>query len=327
MSGTSRPAVNPVTGPESTSHRGESLPFVLFRDFSAAYDVFPLKVIDIDGTLRKEIVSPLVDSLAAHVPSLLIKDLSDIQRLTKLRTPSNVYVVTLDGGTYFPHYDFSISVTRTALTVGTVASGPYARVPRDGSPHLTTRGIQLERHYRTHGYGRPIVLCDDGIGTGQSLSRIVSILRSLSITIDRILVLVNPDQLPHIDRIDVASLYDDIHACLWLNERDLFWGLPRSGLSYAPSDAFLAECGIPYTIDVKMVQERIGLARDIAESFRHDCLQANVKFWERLELHHSRPLTSADCPRLLLPVGPLNDPGSRIVDYIRSIDDPSFTYL
>ena len=301
--------------------------FVLLRDFPFAYDSFPLKVIDIDDKLQDIVVRPLEHALRSVVEDLRIYDLKAIHEITRTVCDQACYTVTLDGGTYFPHFDFSVEVTRAALSWNAVASGPYLRVPRDGSPNLITRAVQLERHYRKHGAGRPVVLCDDGIGTGQSLARIIQVLRDINMQVQRIVVLLNPGKIEQIQHIEVQALILCLKRSAWLSDRDLVWGLPRSGLSVSKEDGNPAACGVPYTTDDEIAEARIGLPKDAASRLRSSCIEVNREFWKFLEERHHRPLFVSDCPRLQLPVGPLANPETRILEVIEEVADPSFNML
>jgi hypothetical protein len=112
-------------------------------------------------------------------------------------------------------------------------------------------------------------------------------------------VFINPRNVPAIGNVDVETLIPTTDTPLWLSERDLYWGLPRSGLSFSLSDEMNPVYGIPYTISTAMVEERIGIMGDAATWFREQCIRSNIAFWELLEHFHNRELLIKDCQRLL----------------------------
>ena len=111
-------------------------------------------------------------------------------------------------------------------------------------------------------------------------------------------MLLNPRSVAAVENIDVETLLPFKESHLWLSERDLYWGLPRSGLSFAPSDEMKTSSGIPYTFTEEMVHARIGLNGSVAPPFRKTCLMLNKDFWQLLEHYHNRSLFLHDCSRL-----------------------------
>jgi hypothetical protein len=163
------------------------------------------------------------------------------------------------------------------------------------------------------------VLCDDGIGTGRSVRSILDIMSDLQLDVTRIYVLVNPACLTNVGGVEVTTLIDTPSDVLWLSERDLYWGLPRSGISLTPMDICDTTWGVPYTADRELVETRIGLQGQAAVDFRTRCLALNRDFWALLEQHHNRHLFVDECPRLSFFADQLGLAGIRIVDLLDDI--------
>lgn len=304
--------------------------FVLLNDFEVAYDRFSLKVVDATPHLEAAILLPMRAALKAVVADLQEYSQKRMQELIHAANLGPCYLLTLDGGSYFRDHDFSIEVTRACYRLKDIRGGPMFRLPRSPGHQLVQQAMRLREHYIHTGESRKVVLCDDGIGTGRSLESIVGLIRDVHLAISEIVVLVNPSQrrrVSHIDsHIDVRTLIQVETPFIWLSERDLFWGLPRSGLSFTGTHELSVEAGIPYTIDVPMVMQRIELAEDQAVEFRRRALELNVLFWEMIEDNERRELRIADCPRLQV-LEQVTHPETRIVDFLRSINRPEYRVI
>ena len=283
---------------ETTPSRGAGT-FVLLEDFEHAYDNFSLKVHDAGGYLVDHILRPMKEELAKEVDSLESHGLEELRTATASSVDPRFFVVTLDGGTYFSFSDFSFEITRACLDYSHSTAGPYFRLPREMGSQLVHQALRLKRLYEERGASRPIVLCDDGIGTGGSLRKLIALLRDLHLQVHSIFVLLNPLRLTSLEDIEIHTLLPLESPHIWLSERDLYWGIPRSGISFASSeDRLTPEHGIPYTISVSMVESRIGLDGPSAARFRSRCLALNIQFWSYLERTHNRPLLASETKRL-----------------------------
>jgi hypothetical protein len=225
------------------------------------------------------------------------------------------FVVTLDGGIVFPFADVRIEITRAADSIRNSAEGPYMRVARGMAPQLGQQATTLSNAYKASSK-TSLVVCDDGIGTGGTLRRIIHLLAQFSITISRFITITNPENRTEIDGVPVTTVYPTSEGFIWLNERDLYWGLPRSGLSIYRPNQFVAIGGVPYTLSVAMVKNRIGLSDESSPRFRQANLTLNKLFWQHLEKMHGRQLTLKDCSRLQFFGDHLGDPNFPIVELI-----------
>lgn len=271
--------------------------FILVSDFWEAYNTFELKqttsIPEIDGTIRPQVKSALKNAVGDF------ESISPAQLRNKVRytLPEDAYVITLEGGCVFSRYDYSIEITRACTQVKHAAVGPYIRVPRPLAAHLSQQFLNLKVDFEKSGKNY-VVLCDDGIGTSSTIKRILSGLHDVGITVQKVVTITNPNNKSDINGIEVNTLYRSNEEYNWLNERDLYWGLPRSGLSTCFDGSFVGLGGIPYTINKNMVISRIGIDPEKAEQFRQTCINANMTFWKILEKFHGRRLEIRDCGRL-----------------------------
>jgi hypoxanthine-guanine phosphoribosyltransferase len=312
-----------VVTPEYT-RSSASAPFVLLEDFWHAYDVFPLKAVGINDRLLETVVEPMRAALAAAVPSLVIKSDDEIGHQIDDVDWDSSFVITMDGGTYFRRADFSFEITRATHRFDRAGASRFLRLSRDGRPLLVQQGIQLHTRYERQGKAKPIVLCDDGIGTGHSVARVLETLSELHLDVQRIYVLINPRGIEDVRGVEVVTLLDTPLDVLWLSERDLYWGIPRSGVSLTPVDVMRTTWGIPYTADVDLVEARIGLRGDHAAQFRRRCLELNATFWHLLEEHHRRSLCFEDCVRIEFFASQLGLRARPIVDVLHEIRGDDF---
>lgn len=266
----------------------------MLEDFSSAYDSFELSHPDEKFiNMPEQLVTPLKDQVSS------ITTISDELIYEKIRDQiyGNYFVVTLDGGSYFDKYDFSFEVSRTCLKLEHIRNGPLFRMPREGSSQLIQQGMSLREIYQRDGADKPIALCDDGIGTGESLERIINILDQLNLNTNKIFVLLNPRKISSIRSTDVYTIFKIKNDYEWLSQRDLIWGLPRSGLSFSSTDNMQKIYGIPYTIDNLMIEKKIAKFND-TNQFRDEILQINIDFWLKLEKVHEKKFFLDDCKRI-----------------------------
>lgn len=240
----------------------------------------------------------------------------------------DAFVVTMDGGSYFDSFDFSFEITRAVYQLSDVLDEHFFRMAREGKPGFNAQALRVRAQYRERASARPIVLCDDGLGTGRSVREVLTSLAALGLKVDRIVVLLNPSGLRDIDGVPVQTLVDAASSDdLWLSERDLFWGLPRSGVSFTRFDDHNPCFGLPYTIDVRMAESRIGLPPPIASSLRSDVLELNRLFWTILEDYSGGHLRFADCPRLAFVPEYVETRTQRIVDFLDQISHEGFEVM
>lgn len=293
--------------------------YVILRDFVHAYDLFPLKVIDADDWLERHVLRPLIDAFQDAFEELVVLELAGIRSTLGAVGDDRHFVVTLDGGSYFKEHDFSFDITRTCYDLKSMYGGGFPRLPRAPRPQFYNQAVQLRDAYIRRGQHRQVLLCDDGIDTGDSLREIIRLLRQIDVPIDRILVLLNQHGLDRLDDLEVTTAFTDVDLPYeWVSERDLYWGLPRSGLSFTWPDSVDNRYGIPYTIDERMIQERMRVPFEHVGAIRNACITANIAFWEYLERGHMRALTFEDCDRLAF-FHRIGGERVRIVDYLESI--------
>lgn len=280
---------------EETPHNRAK--FVLLCDFWDAYKTFELKqttsIPEIDGTIRPQIITALKNAVNSFESIELAYLRSEVQRVLS----DDAYIITLDGGVIFNRFDFSIEITRACTKIADANIGPYVRMPRPSAAHLNQQFIDLKADFSKTNK-KEVILCDDGIGTGGTVKRILNGLKEVQINVDSIFTITNPNNLSRLDGVSIRAFYTSHEEYNWLNERDMYWGLPRSGLSIGRDLSFVGLGGIPYTINKKMVISRIGIAPDKAEDFREACIAANMTFWKLLEKFHGRKLEIRDCARL-----------------------------
>lgn len=272
--------------------------FILLADFWDAYKNFELKqttsIPEIDGKIRPEVIAALeraVGHLDVYTPD-------EIRPLIEPLIDPSSFLITLDGGVLWPSYDFSLEVTRACIGLEGVTTGQYIRMPRVSVGQLNQQCLNARHKYEFSGKSS-VTVFDDGIGSGLTMERIIAGLNDADVEVKSIVTVTNPNSIKAISGVSVSSVnLGTSEGYIWLNERDLFWGLPRSGLSIANHDGFIGRGGLPYTINNKMVRTRIGIAPAKCEEFRQACLGANIYFWKLLEGFYKRKLILKDCARL-----------------------------
>lgn len=301
--------------------------FVLLKDFWSAYDPFPLKVVGLQQRLERHIVAPMENALRERVGTLRTVDRDEVDDAVSDLGLKDYFVITMDGGSSFDAFDFSFEITRAAYQLSDVLAGRFFRMARQGKPAFYQQTMRVRSLYKEHGHGRPIVLCDDGIGTGTSVREVMASLARLDLVVTKVIVLINPNRRDAVDDTPVVTLVKTQKDVLWLSERDLFWGLPRSGVSFTRWDDVNPRFGLPYSIDADLASARIGLSLEVAKAFRQDCLAINERFWLLHEQAHGRPLQFTQCPRLAFLPEYVNVASLRVASFLAEISDPDFRVM
>jgi hypothetical protein len=294
--------------------------FILLCDF---LDSFSKMKFDIDhDIIMSDIILPFRENLKKFIPNLMLIELDEIRKQIARKVDERYFVITMDDGTYFQNFDFNFNITRTAYEIANVKSGPYFRIPRTQGRNIISQGQLLLDLYTKLGNKKPIALCDDGVGTGGSLKKILNILNELKIHPTKLFVYLNPNNLDSIGNNDIDTIFKIEEPYNWLSERDLFWGIPRSGvnckINIKDKDY---QVGIPYTIDRDMIINRIADFGYKTDYFRELCLNINIELWGRVQSMINKDLLMKDFDRLNAFAVKKN---MKIDDYINSINNPNY---
>lgn len=289
--------------------------FILLADFWDGFRLLEVRHLSAEPFIRHSVQEPMYDAIRNAIPTVTILSIEELRKRANSVIEPEECVVTLDGGILWPSANFRIDITRAAESIRTSVEGPYRRVPRGMAPQLRQQAMSLRDVY-SESQKRKLVLCDDGIGTGETIRRTNQLLQDLDLNVSRIITVTNPRKLDNVDGIPVTTIYPVDEQFIWLNERDLYWGLPRSGLSMHKADLFVALGGMPYTVSIEMARSRIGLPEAGVAEFRRTNLSLNKRLWRHLEALHGRTLTVKDCSRLQFFGDSLGNADLRIVDLI-----------
>jgi hypothetical protein len=302
----------------------ESQSLTVLCDFARAYRAFEWRTVGVPDWIRNDVVEPLHRALEEALPRVTIRSAAEIRHAIRQCTGLNDhYRVTVDGQSYFRgHVDFDL--TRIAPSRGELLRGPYERGLRHSDSSVYLRGNRVVAQYRSTGGDRPIAVCDDGISTGRSMKEVVINLKDHGVTPALIVVLVNPRSIKQIEGVKVINLFDCEAHSAWLNERDLYWGLPRSGVSMRGAREDSHNIGVPYSLAVELLTSRIGISPDAAASLRPKILEVNQIFWQRLEEAYGQKLCLRDSLRLQGLTERLDFDDGRIVGIIREVAQETY---
>ena len=300
--------------------QAESQCFILLSDFWEGFRLLEARHDSAESFIRTRVQNDMYVALRKAMPKVTILPIDELRlKAISVIRPDDEFVVTLDGGILFPSANFRIEITRAADSIQRSICGPYMRVARGMTPQLRQQAINLRAAYSI-AQGKPIVLCDDGIGTGTTIKSITDLLKQVGISVTRIITITNPKHVAEIDGIPITTIHQTEADSIWLNERDLYWGLPRSGLSVHRANQFVAIGGVPYTLSNAMATNRIGLPEIVTPAFRRENLTLNKLFWKCLEDMHGRSLTLKDCSRLQFFGEHLSNTDLSIVDLIEQTE-------
>jgi len=292
--------------------------FLLIEDFRLSLQKAPFRIDRLEET--DEVLS-IAQDMHAHLDrctrKLELIQVSDIwSSLREFIDPQSDYVVSLDGDFLIRDPDAMIEITRAARSIEEAENAMFVRIPRSIGTGVLGQVKYIEHQFHLSEKER-VVLFDDGLGTGKSMKRIIELLNEVHILPDRVVVLANPHCHSQIDGIPVKSVFSVPPSSAWLNERDLYWGLPRSGVSLIPRGKSVGLGGVPYTSSKILIQNRIGLHENYADQFYVAALQTNARLWSTIDHAHARKYPFRDCPRLAVYAEARGiDPDRSISNYI-----------
>lgn len=273
-----------------------TIQFTLIRDFWPLYNTFSLRARKLSPEIER-LRDSFIRCLEVAVGVCNILEIESVWQETDSIGTGNSFVVTLDGGILYRNHHFRIEITRACTSLPSAIRGPYLRLSRQFAPLLNQQVLTLSQVF-SRSDKQDIILCDDGIGTGGTFRRIIELCHQLGLPVAAVVALTNPLGLKDIAGVAVRSLDPQRGQGAWLNERDLFWGLPRSGLSISEQGRFATVGGVPYTACEEMAVERIGLPVHKARSFIETALEINRSFFLLHEKFFGRSINFPDVPRL-----------------------------
>jgi hypothetical protein len=297
--------------------------FDLLQDFWRALPKLDIAGIDLAHVDREyvdvEIRERLTTALETLEGSVSRYDFIWLEKKANSTVREDEFCIALDHGIYFSKADFLLDVSRTAANLRRTGSQYLTRLPRellDMPSQLAALSSRLATSRK-----RRVVIADDGLATGQTLSMVIQRCRDYDIEVRRAIVCCNNTELTRIDdSVKISSIVRHSPGRPWLNERDLYWGLPRSGLTLATKTKASRSYSIPYSLTTRLVIQRIGV-EDEANEFRISCLRANRKLWAMFEKAAGHPLFFEDCPPLRFFPDVLGYRDKRVVDLLTELID------
>ncbi len=280
-------------------------------------DVRPEKV---DRRAIDELVrEPMFEALRAASAPLALYDLVRLREQASERMVYDEFWATLDHKVYFREAAFELDQTRTADDLSRLGTKSLRRRPRADKEDLHEQTARLARAFEQSS-ATSLVVADDGIGTGRTMSRVVDACLARDLPLSRIVVCCNNTEHRDFRGVRVESIVKYTAGRAWLNERDLYWGLPRSGIPLAT----LPGTGIPFSIDALRVTQRIEV-EDHVEAFRTECLRANAELWRQLGRTAGRALTCEDSPLLRFVPEFLGLRDMRVVELLERLATKEYT--
>jgi len=268
----------------------------------------------IEDSVRK----PMLDALRAAAGPLAQYELGRLRERASEHEAYGEFWATLDHKVYFQDADYELDQTRTADDFRRLGTRSLRRRPRAVTDDLHTQVARLADVFRESG-ATAVVVADDGIGSGHTMSRVVEACIARDLPLTRVVVCCNNTDHRDFQGVPVESLVKHTPNRAWLNERDLYWGLPRSGIPLAS----MPGTGIPFSIDPLRVTQRIEV-EDHVDAFRSSCLLANAELWRQLERTAGRELTCEDSPLLRFVPDVLRLPKESVVDLLERLANTDY---
>lgn len=242
--------------------------------------------------IEDSVREPMFEALRAAAGPLAQYELGRLREQASEHKTYGEFWVTLDHKVYFQEADYELDQTRTADDFTRLGTKSLRRRPRADTDDLQMQVARLAVAFG-EGHATTVVVADDGIGSGHTMSRVVEACIARDLPLTRVVVCCNNTDHRDFHGVPVESIVKHNPNRAWLNERDLYWGLPRSGIPLAS----MPGTGIPFSIDPLRVTQRIEV-EDHVDAFRSSCLLANAELWRQLERTAGRVLTCEDSPLL-----------------------------
>lgn len=292
--------------------------FDLLRDFWVSIQGLAVRGVDpanLDRRLINDAVrAPMIRAFETAEYKVSSWELDWLRKRTAEAIGHDEFCVTLDRREYFAEAQFQLDLTRSISDMKRTGSQYFQRRPRQRENSLAKQ-LRALKGALIQNRSSQVVLADDGLSTGQMLTIVIDECAGNNLKVNRVVVCCNNTHIQNIGEVAVASVVKSHFGRPWLNERDLYWGLPRSGLSFAPGDDPDRFYGIPFSFDARLVQQRIGIEDRVTE-FRAACLEANIVLWRQFEKMAGARLCCEDCPSLGFVPDVLGKPGFRVVDLL-----------
>lgn len=242
--------------------------------------------------VERAVREPMFDALRAAAGPLAQYEPARLREQASDRKGYGEFWATLDHKVYFQDADYELDQTRTAEDFTRLGTKSLQRRPRADTDDLETQVARLAGVFEAS-HATALVVSDDGIGSGHTMSRVVEACLARDLPLTRVVVCCNNTDHTNFLGVPISSIVRHKSNRAWLNERDLYWGLPRSGIPLAS----MPGTGIPFSIDQLRVIQRIEV-EDQVDTFRTSCLMANAELWRQLERTAGRVLTCEDSPLL-----------------------------
>lgn len=289
----------------------------LLLDFWQAFSLMEVRGLRAEKAdaraIEESVRQPMFDALTQASGPLARYELELLREQASALMTYDEFWATLDHRVYFARAGFELDQTRTADDFRRLGTKSLRRRPRADKEDLHA---QVERLAGVFDASRAaaLVISDDGIVSGQTMSRVVAACLERGLPVRRVVVCCNNSEHREFKGVPIESIVKYTFDRAWLNERDLYWGLPRSGIPLAS----LPGTGIPFSIDPLRVTQRFEID-DPLDTFRTACLRINAELWRQLERAAGRALKCEDSPVLRFLPEEFNLRGQRVVDVLERL--------
>ena len=258
-------------------------PYFLTNDLEVTSGI-PKDKLDWLEDIRKQTISILNNAFSNEVCISVIPHNIGVEFFEEQRI-NDSFTIAADGWIYVENPDIAFDSTRMYPDERGILENKkwYSILTRDGKK-LESQKILIPYEKRQN-----IGLYDDWLFSGDTLRAILANLPN-GVTKYRVNVLLNFSGLESIWSSQVNSFYTG-NCVDWIDERDFFYGVEKSGASIFPGGIV---SGVPYISSPKMVSEKGSIPKDKSKEFCLKMLQVNKQLWQLID--ENRQLW--DVPRL-----------------------------
>ncbi len=228
-------------------------------------------------SIRKNTINTINSIFGAEVTELI--KYQDIKKFFASKNNENECIIGLENWIYIPDADFNFNSTRTSPSEEALFDKKlwYQITQRDWDD-LEKQIIELQEMYKKSKKTK-VIVCDDGIFSGDTLKKTIEIFQKAWIQIDCIRVALNFSKKDSLDGIPIESMYAPKEYIDWIDERDLFYWMPMSGASIKNGKKIY---WIPYIANQKIASQKASIPTEKSKRFCKNMIEQNQYLWEAI---------------------------------------------
>lgn len=256
-------------------------------------DVQPL--VSSQMTSIRDNISYLIQSSFSDVECKIIQ-YDAIMDYFSSKQKADEFIISLDNRIYIPNADRYFDSTRVYESKEDVTnkSKSYVVKKRDGSD-LESQILSIVNSYNQSGK-KEIVLCDDGIFSGDTLRDVIVLLKKRGVDISKVRTALNLSEKDNIWGVQIESMYTENNYKDWIDERDFFYWVNMSGASFMNNKWEIN--GLPYISSPWVAHAKATIPEELSKEFCQAMIWENIDYWTKINQKNDTNILLQNIPRV-----------------------------